>query len=387
MKHTIKEEKEKTKKSLRAEAANVESAAIYVACVSGLIGFAIGLLLFWNHDITIFARGISIGFVASIAGGFVALITYLLTVKKTAADTADKSRIHKLKETIGTWSLAVVHGLLVFLTYALLFYVVSESFIGALIDPWGASVLIAFATGLSGYIVYLSAVHMSSMRVAMILALFLVSGTFVSMLTATDPDWWYLHFSSLGASGGVSGYTFNGTLIIAGAAVMALTKYITDDFRHLQYEHQIASRTKARALVAGLSGIGIALALVGMFVYDAFPIIHTAAAGGMAVFFIGIVLALPWLTPDFPKAFFIASYGLLTALLISVWLYMVVGYFNLTVFELTSAAIIFTWLVVFVRHTAALLEDIKTERTSNIPNIALAGNQLAKSSTNSKNAV
>ena len=350
-KHTI------SKQSSTDNSTNIESTAIYIALISGAVGFLVSLALFWGHTTALFTKGISIGFVASILAAVIALVIYVLTNARTARKA---SRKRKLSEHIGTWSIAIVHALLILLTYALIFFIVGRSFIGAEIDPFGSSTIVALATGMAGYITYLSAAQMNSMRIAVLLALFLVSGTFISMLSASDPNWWYVHFSSLGADSGVSSYAFNGTLIIAGVAMVGLTKHITDDFKKLQHEKGLAKRTKAKALTICIVGIGIMLALVGAFVYNVFPTIHNLAAGGMAIFFLLIILALPWLTPDFPKAFFVASYGLFAALLLSVWLYQTAGYFNLTIFELVAAAIIFTWLIVFVRYIAAMLEDRDT---------------------------
>lgn len=343
--------------SVVSKAANVESAAIYVAVVSGLVGFLIGLATFWGNTVSIFARGVSIGYVVSIVGGFTALSVYLLALQRPKRKATQRWP-KKFNQMVGDWSIALVHGLLTLLVAAVGFYIISQAFIGALLDQWASSAIVALSIGLVGYVVYLSARSMSSMRVAIILAMFLVSGTFVSMLTAQDPQWWNVHFSSLGASGGVSGYAFNGTLIIAGLAVVGLAKHITDDFARLQDEKRVVTNTKVTTLIAALIGIGLALALVGIFEYDTFPLIHNSAAGGMAVCFIGIIAALRWLAPDFPKAFFVASYGLFLALIVSAWLYIPVGYFNLTVFELIAAAVIFTWLILFVRHTAALLDDV-----------------------------
>jgi uncharacterized membrane protein YiaA len=46
-----------------------ESRAIYAAYVSGILGFLVGLLFFWNKDVTLFEKGISLGFVGSILSG------------------------------------------------------------------------------------------------------------------------------------------------------------------------------------------------------------------------------------------------------------------------------------------------------------------------------
>ena len=245
------------------------------------------------------------------------------------------------------------------MVYALLFYIVGQSFIGAKLDVWSSSVLTALAAGFACYVTYLSAKQMNAVRVSVLLAAFLLSGTFISMLTASNPHWWYYHFISLGANGGISAYAFNATLIIAGLVVVALSKYITNDFVKLYDKDTAINKARRIIFQTLLSGIGIAFALVGAFVYDAFPLIHNTAAGGMAVLFLLIIVPLPWLMPKFHRAYYLASYLLLAALVVSVWLFASVKYFNLTVFELVAAAIIFTWLVVFVRNLAALLDDDK----------------------------
>lgn len=346
----------------------IESQAIYAAFIGGALGLLVGLALFWGSDVSLFTKGISLGFVGSILGGLVALVTFLVVSAKLDEKATKVSWWQYTKGHVSTWSLALVHALLVFLMYALLFYVVSESFKDAYIDMWAASVIIALSTGFAAYIILLSASTMTAVRVSMILALFLLSGTFISMMTASDPHWWYVHFSSLGAGGGVSGYAFNATLIIAGLVIVALSRYITDDFNKLKHNGAISQKAKVGILQALLTGIGFGLAGVGLFVYNEFTILHNTSASGMALLFLIIVILLPLLTPGFTRAFFIASYSLLGALLFSIWLFARANYLNLTMFEMMAAAIIFTWLVVFVRHVAAMLDDEKrTDEKVSVP--------------------
>lgn len=336
---------------------STESRAIYAAFLGGGLGFLIGLVSFWGHDVSLFERGISLGFVGSILGGVTALITFLIV---TILD--DKMPIagqgwQRLKDMLSMGALALVHGLLIFLSYAMMFYVIKQSFRDATIDVWAASVILALSTGFAAYIVYLSAASMTAVRVSMLLALFLVSGALISMLTSSDPHWWYKHFSSLGAGSGVSGYAFNATLIIAGLVIVALTHYISEDFNRLKHSGTISQRSKVGILQGLLTGVGLMLAFVGMFVYDQFPLIHNSSAGGMAVMFLAIVTLLPVLTPGFTRAFFVASYALLAVLAVCYWLASNVHYLNLTMFELISASVIFIWVVIFVRHLAAMLDD------------------------------
>lgn len=336
---------------------SIESRAIYAALTGGVFGFIVGLMAFWGGNVSLFGRGLSLGFVGSILGGIIALAIFIIVSSKGLGKTPEESSWDYIKKNLSCCSLAVVHGLLMFLSYALMFYVISQSFKDASIDMWAASTIVAISTGFSSYLVYLSASSMTTVRISMLLATFLVSGTFISMLTSSDPHWWYKHFSSLGAGDDVSGYAFNATLIIAGLVIVALAGYIADDFNKLRHRGDISQRSKVGILQGLLTGIGIMLALVGLFVYNQHPFIHNTSAGGMAIMFLAIVILLPILTPGFTKAFFVASYSLLGALLFCYWLANSAHYLNLTMFELSAAAIIFTWLVVFVRHVAAMLSD------------------------------
>ena len=339
-----------------------ESRAIYVALASAGVGLLTGLALFFSAErVTLFERGVSLGSVASIMAGVVALAVYLLAASYHERPL-EKRVWARTEHLLNIVSLAIVFGLLAFLSCALVFFIISIAFRGATVDMWAASVLLALSLGVASYGTYLMAVGMNAMRVSAILALFLVSGTFISMMTASDPLWWDVHFSSLGAGGGISGYAFNATLIIAGLVIVALSKYIIDDFTRLQQQGHIPKQAKTLLMRGLLAGIGISLAFVGLFVYDVFPLTHNIAAFGMAALFGVIIIILPWLVPGFLPAFFVASYALIAGLIVSAWLFWGVGYFNLTIFELVAAAVIFTWLALFVRHVAALLDDETVKR-------------------------
>ena len=99
--------------------------------------------------------------------------------------------------------------------------------------------------------------------------------------------------------------------------------------------------------------LGLFLACVGLFVYDVHPTIHDSAAGGMAVMFVALSAGLPWIAPAFSRAFFTLSYAMMLAILFGYWLLAGIGYISLTMFELTCAAVIFGWIIVFIRQVAA----------------------------------
>ena len=117
--------------------ANIESRAIYMALVGAAGGFGAGVALFFGSQVSLFERGISLGFVASILGGVVSLLVYISTAFRHQ-ETPAISRWAKVRRNTDISSLAFVQALLMFLSYALIFYVISQSFRDAHIDVWGA---------------------------------------------------------------------------------------------------------------------------------------------------------------------------------------------------------------------------------------------------------
>ena len=328
---------------------NIESSAIYIALAGGVIGFVTGMMVFQGHIIPLFAgKQGSLGLVAIFLATIISFVIYVFAsyVQKPNALTK-----------LSTWALAVTHAVLAFITYALMFYIIGEAFKGARIDVISSATIVAISSGFIAYVTYISAFGMNTLRMAALLAIFLVTGIFVSMLTAHDPNWWQYNFSALGKGAGISGETFNYTLILAGMVAVSLAGFLALDLKVLKKSGSLSPKTRANVVRFGLAGIGIALACVGIFVVDAQPLLHVISATGMTVIFGGMIIAVPWIVPNFPKAFYIASYLLLVALVAAAWLFMGVGYFNLTVLEMIAFGIIFTWLILLVRNVSAMLDD------------------------------
>lgn len=229
-----------------------------------------------------------------------------------------------------------------------------NAFIGATVDTWGSATIIGVGSAIVAYGAYLAAATMNSQRVASVLAQFLIGGVLISLLTADNPEWWQVHFSSLGAGSGVSRYAFNLTLIFAGLVVAGLSRYIVDDFATIQLKKSPDKQLKVTTLQVLLATLGIMLACVGLFVYDQFPPIHNIAAFGMAVVFIMTIVLLPWITPMLPTILCVLSYSFGAATIFCVWLFVGIGYLNLIIFELLVAAIVFIWLILFARNISAL---------------------------------
>jgi hypothetical protein len=324
-----------------------------MAVLFGVVGFIIGAFMFSDQQVVILENGPSLGSLALLFGPLSAIAAYSIAAIHRVG-VSNIRGLFSLNSITRIWVFAIIYGMLQFLFIGVILLISRNAFAGATIDMWGGAATIGAGTAIVVYMSYLTASTMNSQNASTILAQFLTGGVLISILTTDNPEWWQVHFSSLGANGGISGYAFNVTLIFAGLAVAGLSRYIADDFTAIQSKTASNSKLKVRLLQVLLATLGIMLACVGLFVYDQFPSIHNIAAFGMAVVFIVIIALLPWITPKLPTIVYLISYGLAGAIVVCFWLFKGIGYLNLTMFELFAAAIIFLWLIVLVRNISAL---------------------------------
>ena len=339
-----------------------EARAIYFAGAVFILSLVVSLLIFWPDYVPLFG-GKSIGLVATISATLAVLIGFYFGNVGQYSYTPDMKWYQKARRVITKAALAFVHGAACFLFSSALFYLFHRSFLGLELDPIASSLLVAATTSVSAYIVYIAAYRISTTSVSAVLALFLASGVMTSMITAEDPYWWQVHFSSLGGTNSFSSYAFNLTLIIAGMVTVALSDFVAEDFAKLKQGGTFLI-DKVSAVRGSLALIGLFLAGVGAFPYNVFPIIHLLTAAGMAIVFICLLSMLPRLMPSFSHAFFTMSFIFLGAIVAALVLFKGFDYLTLTAFELISAVIIFSWLVVFIRQIASSLEaESKTKLT------------------------
>ena len=128
-------------------------------------------------------------------------------------------RRRPVRTSIDIAALALAHACIFLLGWLALFSLFQQAFIGAVVYPFAAAVLVGTTGAISAYIAYLSALSMTAYRLAALLAGFLV--------TAENPLWWQENLSALGMSSDVSGVAFNFTLIIAGVVISTLAGYAT----------------------------------------------------------------------------------------------------------------------------------------------------------------
>jgi hypothetical protein len=319
------------------------------------VAAVIGLLRYWGEMVPLFGRP-SIGGLASVLAGAAAIIAIFLAYKPPRLKSP--GQYEKIRRWLAVCALAFILGAISFLLSVAAYFVFQNAFQGLVLDQWVSALLVGLTSAGAGYASYLAGTKMTSIMLSTVLAVFMVSGIFTSMITAEDPYWWMVNFSSLGLGGSPSAYAFNLTMIIGGLVIVGLSDLIAADFERLQTANKVRyAKVKDNAIRLVLAGIGIGLAGVGLFVWDVHVLMHDLAAASMAVLFVGLLAALPFIAPSFSRAFYMFSYLLLAVVAISFVLCWRVGYFNVTAFELVCAAVIFAWLIVFIRNISAEMAD------------------------------
>ncbi len=336
-----------------------EARALYFTFATAGVTLLLSGLFFYNQTIQLFGSP-SIGTTASVIAMLAAIVAFYIVEFMRDATKDERTTRGVLRRIVWTGSLAFVHAAVGFLLTTGIFFILHDAFIGLSFDWMTASVMTAGYVAALGYIFYLSATAMNTLRLSAILAIFIISGALTSMITAQDPYWWQLHFSSLGADGTFSSVAFNLTLIVGGLVIMSLADYISNDFGKLQSADKRYVVVNRRLIRTLLTLMGLFLAFVGIFKYDDHVWLHNSSAGAMAFIFAVLVVLMPRIAPVFARAFTIFSYALLGGLLFSFWLFNGrFHYLNLTAFELIAFGVVFTWLIVFIRQIAASLQDRK----------------------------
>ncbi len=372
----------------------VESRAIWSALGGGLLGLLVGLVVFYQQR-PVLAGDDSIQFYGSVVGGVTAGIAFLLGYSLNARmANIWLGQRPRLRQLVDTMALLVVHSSIAVMGTLGIFRVFQEAFIGLTVDHIAGSVLVAIVGGVAAYFSFNSGARITAFSLSTLLAIFMASGVLVSMIFAENPFWWHVMFSELGTgqAGLTSFWTFNTTLVVSGVIITTLTAFIARDleiwgeFERGRVADLLSERAEQRRTSSGrlpvrirlgnaLSGhfrtprimvvrvtmivMGLSLAAVGLIPMSLHHDLHTLVTAMFGLSFLFILLAVPYLLPGFPRSFYLLSFLAACALVFSFLLWMPIGYWNLTSLELIGAAILFAWLVVFIRNIAALVERVK----------------------------
>nr|WP_256939692.1 hypothetical protein [Arthrobacter sp. BF1] len=332
-----------------------ESSALLIGAGVFVVTFIVAWLSFLGREIPISGRG-SVGQFVALGSALAAIIMFVIARVLLNTNSTDGAALQGGQDfpTIRLrWydigALALAHAVVALLGWLAVADLMAKSFTGAMVFTVPGAILAAVAIAVSSYVVVLSSINLTPMSVSVILVVFLVAGSFTSMLSATDPLWWQKNLSTLGISDDISALAFNLTLIVAGVIVTTIAHYAT-----AAIPVRTAKEVSGRNFVRGsLVLLGVLLACVGIFPVDRFLTARNVAASGMAAVYIAMVLCLQRFIPAMPRVFVLLGY-VFVAVIVVLAVFFVTGYYNLTAVELVAFLLIFSWLVVFLRNSRAM---------------------------------
>lgn len=331
----------------------VESRALYAALAAGALGALIGLVLALLPPLPLFG-GWSFGTVAAIAAGSAAAATASLGYWRLRSRPGEEWRASVSSQlTVASFcGVILAHALLAALAALAASLVLSLGFKGLELDAFWSILLMGVTTGFTAWLVHLSVSQLTTVRMSNLLMAFVGIGTLTSMVTASDSEWWRTHFSHLGTFSDLSSLLFNGTLVVGGLLVMAFAIYVSNDIRRRVASGDLLEERSPRFVATMFVTMGVMLAGVGLVPVNLSLLIHNLCASGLAVAYIALLVSGPRMLRGLPRAYFLASWLFLAAVVVSVVLF-VVGFFGLTALEIVVFVLIFGWISVFIRFLAA----------------------------------
>ena len=338
-----------------ANSESLESSALIVGAIAFVVSAPVTLLVFWGRSAPISGPG-SIGqFVA--LGSAVAAVVFFVAARMLVTSSARAGHTQASGLDVPgarlRWydvaAVALAHGVIAVLGWLAIADVLARSFSGAVVFTFSAAALGGVAIAVTAYVVFLSAVKLTPMLLSLVLAVFLVTGVFASMLSATDPLWWQKNLSTLGISDDVSSLAFNISLIIAGVIVTTIAHYAAASIPVSQ-----PGQERGRAFVGtALVVMGVLLVCVGVFPLDRFLTAHNVSAVGLVVVFITMVVVIPRVVPSISRTFALLGYVFVGVIVVLAAMF-ITGYYYLTAVELIVGLMIFSWLIVFLRTAGAV---------------------------------
>ncbi|MGG7509901.1 hypothetical protein [Plantibacter sp. YIM 135249] len=342
------------------ESARVESQGTYLAVGAFALAAVIALVVFFGRWVPLWGT-FSVGTLATIIGavcGAASGVVGYLASGRTAAG-AWRRQLPLVQRIADTVAITLLQVTILSMVMLAVFFSLQQAFRDLVVDTFTGVMITAVVAAVAAYAMYLSAVHLNAQRLSGLLAVFVLAGVMVSMVTSQDPEWWKLHFSELGAGVGLSRYSFNLTLIVAGFVMSTLGLYIVADLRRWERTAEPSPTRNVRVVQVAFVVIGLALAGIGVVPVNVSLLIHNTFATGMALAFVALLIGLRWILDGLPRAVFVFSDALLVGVGVAVVLWWPIGYYNLTALELIAASLIFTWLIVFIRNIGALVGDVE----------------------------
>ncbi|MCB0070227.1 MAG: hypothetical protein KDE20_02160 [Caldilineaceae bacterium] len=265
------------------------------------------------------------------------------------------------------WKAAVVpvafaYTVLIGLIGAVILQLAEPAFPGLALDRFQAALLVGLVSGALIYWLAIQTMEITSTNLLRLAIIVVAAGVYLAISRADDPKWWTISFSSVGTHSTFTSQIFNGTLIFGGLMVLVWRPYFASDLTLLM-QHGLTTAAGAKWVNRGLIGLGITIALVGIFenqVNAVYDFIHNTAAPMMGVIVVIMAFTLRRLVPGFPNEVYLTSYILGGLLVLGVFFY-AIGYFNIAGVTLYGGAIAFTWLTLFVGTVEQIAHELEPD--------------------------
>lgn len=297
---------------------------------------------------------------ASIITFFGFLVGYLRGLKAQQPD--QKLQLSKPKLIFDALTLAIAYTIIMVVISAVAIYGLSEAFKGLILPLTSSALVIGIFATITLYAIITTSVHLQSRDIVNALTIFIAGGVLISMITAQNPLWWEINFSSLGTTTSLSSATFNITLILSGLLLLSLTDYLLNDLGIVVSGEKETAKTRTTIIRGLFIFISLSLAGVGLFPWNRYPLLHNTSAYLLIVGFAAIIIGLRWLVPSIGKSFLANSYVILAILLSCFALWRPIHYFSQTAFELIAFSLTFVWLVLFLRTITLMRDQVLANR-------------------------
>ncbi|WP_341932426.1 DUF998 domain-containing protein [Streptococcus pluranimalium] len=180
----------------------------------------------------------------------------------------------------------------------------------------------------------------------------IIGGVMLAMISNQNDQWWQFNLSFLGTHQAKNNWSFNTTLILSALILLALIDYL---FVALRVYYGKSKRLLL--LESLLMLLAVDLGAVGYFPNNArLHDIHTAVASYLVYLIIVLIVSIKWLLPEVTRDFLMTSYTIGGLMLIQVIGFYGLDYLSLTVFELLSFMLAFSWIILLFNHLERLIQ-------------------------------
>src|SRR5690606_16143258 len=156
----------------------------------GVVGAVVQLLAFQPARALLWGDG-SVGVVAALTAAVLGGIAFLWSYVAANRRTLRWRLRGRWRRAFDVTGLGLTAAGLTVLLLSSLFAVLDRAFFDLRLDLLSSIAVVAATVGASCYLLTAIATEITSTRLATLLGLFLIAGTFGSMLTAEDPTWWH----------------------------------------------------------------------------------------------------------------------------------------------------------------------------------------------------